>query len=150
MPQTLTDKNSLVTQALVDLLKTKWEYIGCQTRDAIYYGDQARYPSFPSLAVEAAPQDRQLNQTGLQQRIGFTMFIMVYHGLLKGAEERKKDTDEIAERVVETLHDDRQLDGLVIHGHVTGVEPGFINRGGLLMVHRITWEGISNHVIPRS
>jgi hypothetical protein len=149
MTLTLTDRNSVVTQAIVDLLKNNWEVIGCPGPDDIYYGDQSRYPRTPSIAVEPTTQPRELNQTGLQQRIQFSIYIFVYHGPVKRTEVRKKEIDEIAERTVGVLHTDRRLNGLVIHGHPTSVEPGFVSRGGTLQeVHRILWEGISNHTMP--
>ncbi|MHA2047127.1 MAG: hypothetical protein ACW99G_20235 [Candidatus Thorarchaeota archaeon] len=144
----LTDKPSVVNQALVDLLVKDWEGIGCELKSDIYYGDQSRYPRFPSISVEAAPTERVLNQTGLQQRILFTSSIMAYYGPIVNAEERWKESDELAERVIAQLHTDRRLGGLIIHGHPTNSEPGFVNRGGLLTVHRITWEGISNFTMP--
>ena len=145
----LTDANSVVTQALVDLLKGDWDTLGTPSKKDIYYGDQPLYPRFPSLAVESQPQNRNLNQTGLQQRIQFTMSIMALTGGLKGMEERRKSADEFAERVVTRLHTDRTLGGIVIHGHATSVEPGFVTRGGsLLVAHLITWEGISNYTMP--
>ena len=145
----LTDANSVVTQALVDLLIGDWSTIGVPTKKDIYYGDQTLYPRFPSLAVESSPQERELYQTGLQQRISFTMSILAFHGGLKGVSERRKDTDEFAERVLTRLHTDRTLGGLIINGTATSVEPGFVARGGsLLVTHLITWEGISNFTMP--
>lgn len=144
---TLTDKNSVVTQAIVDWLRDDWDKYAA-TLDDIYFGDQARYARFPSISVESGPLVRDLNQTGLQQRISFTMYVLVFHGGLKEAELRKKEVDEVTELVVERLQANRQLDGLIIHGHVTNVEPGFAQRGGqLLTTHRITWEGISNYTM---
>ncbi len=145
----LTDANSVVTQALVDLLVGDWDTLGVPSKKDIYYGDQPMYPRFPSLAVESNPLERELNQTGLQQRIFFTMSILAFHGGLKTASERRKDNDEFSERVVSRLHTDRTLGGIVIHGHATSVEPGFVQRGGsLLVTHLITWEGISNFTMP--
>ncbi len=145
----LTDANSVVVQALVELLEGDWATIGTDSKKDIYYGDQPLYPRFPSLAVEPSPQTRELNQTGLQQRIRFSMGIMAFSGGLKGMEKRKKEADELAQRVVTRLHTDRTLGGLVIHGHATGVQPGFAQRGGaLLVVHLITWDGISNFTMP--
>ncbi len=145
----LTDANSVVTQALVDLLVEDWDTLGVPSKKDIYYGDQPLYPRFPSLAVEANPQERELNQTGLQQRIRFSISILAFHGGLKSASERRKDNDEFSERVVTRLHTDRTLGGKVIHGHATSIEPGFVPRGGgLLVTHLITWKGISNFTMP--
>lgn len=148
MTATLTDRNSLVTQALVDLLRDHWEEIPCERPDDIYYGDQSKYARYPSIGVESGDQDRELNQTGLQERINFAMYILVVYGPIKGLEERRAEIDEITERCVGILHTDRRLGGLVIHGSVAAVEPGFVVRGGALQtVHRITWNGISNNYI---
>ncbi len=145
----LTDKNSIVAQALVDLLKGDWSGIGVPEKRDIYYGDQLLYPRFPSVAVEASPQEREIQQTGLQQRIRFSMAILVVHGGLKGLSERRKDTDELAERVVDRIHTDRTLDAIVINGNISTVEPGFVSRGGsLLVTHLVTWTGLSNFTMP--
>lgn len=146
---TLTDQIHTVTQALVDLLIADWDKYAA-TKDDIFYGDQAKYARFPSIAVESAPVERTLNQTGLQQRIGFTMYVLIFHGGLRDAQERRKMADETAEKVVVQLQSDRQLGGLIIHGHVTNLEPGYTSRGGqLLVTHRATWEGISNYTMER-
>lgn len=149
MTLTLTDKNSEVAQALVDLLRNHWEEIPVSGPDDIYYGDQAQYPRYPSIAVDPAAQDRELNQTGLQERIMFEMYILVVHGPVKGMEDRQFEVDSVTERCVGILHTDRRLGGRVIHGSVSTVEPGFAVRGGALqIVHRITWNGISNAYMP--
>ena len=145
----LTQKNSEVAQALVDLLQDDWQTIGTEKKSDIYYGDQLLYPRFPSVAVEASPQEREIQQTGLQQRIRFTMGIIVVSGGLKGMSERRKDADELAERVVDQIHTDRTLGAIVINGIITSIEPGFITRGGALLVtHLVTWEGLSNFTMP--
>ena len=145
----LTEKNSEVAQALVDLLQADWDTIGVPNKDDIYYGDQQLYPRFPSVAVESAPQDREIQQTGLQQRIRFHMAIICVTGGLKDMAKRRKDADELAERVVDQIHTDRTLGAIVINGNITNIEPGFITRGGALLVtHLVTWEGLSNFTMP--
>ena len=145
----LTDYNSVVAQALVDLLKDNWSGIGVLEKRDVYYGDQLLYPRFPSVAVEASPQERELQQTGLQQRIRFSMAILAVHGGLKGLSERRKDTDEFAERVVDQIHTDRTLGAIVINGNISSIEPGFVSRGGsLLVTHLIAWTGLSNFTMP--
>lgn len=147
----LTDDQGVVAQALVDLVRKDWSNIGFPTKDDIYYGDQERYPRFPSLAVEPAPTERQLYQTGLQEKIDFTMYLLLFHGPIATTSDRRKETDTLAQSVVDQLHTDRKLGGLVVHGHPTNVEPGFFARGGAMLVaHRITWTGTSRHLMPAS
>jgi hypothetical protein len=146
----LTDKLAVVGQAIKDLLVDDWDGIGVATKADIYYGDQNRYPRTPAISVEMAPQDRELNQTGLQQRIYLRAYIMAIHSPIAEAEKRWKETDEFADKVVAQLHSDRTLGGIVIHSNVTGVEPGAIRRGGMLAVHRISWEALSNYTMPKS
>src|SRR3990172_8212185 len=105
----LTDRNSVVTRALVDLLVGDWDGIGVATKEDVYYGDQDRYPRFPAISVESGSQSRELNQTGLQQRIGFTMFCLVYHGPIASISRNREETDAIAEGVVTRLQTDRRL-----------------------------------------
>ena len=150
---TLTDSLPLVTQALVDLLISKWMDIGLASQDDVYYGDQFKYPRFAAIAVEAAPVDRDLQQTGLQQRITFTHYFLIYHGSIRDLEGNRKEADQLTHRTITVLNQPevRQLDGLIIHGHVDTVEPGYANRGGALLVtDRLTWTGLSNYTMPRS
>lgn len=145
---TLTDKSAVVGQALKELLIADWDGIGVATKSDVYYGDQSKYPRTPAVSVEMAPQDRQLNQTGLQQRIVLRAYIMAIHSPLAAAEKRWEETDEFADRIVTQLHTNRTLGGLVINGYVTGIEPGALRRGGMLAVHRISWEALSNYTMP--
>lgn len=148
MPE-LTDKVSDVTDALIDLLKGNWEKYA-DTKDDIYYGEQSKFPRYPAITVESAPQNRELQQTGLQQRISYTFYITVYHGLIKSVEGNKRGADLASEAIVDQLHSNRKLNGLVIHGSVTSNEPGFATRGGALVAaNRITWTGISNYTMPK-
>lgn len=144
MPNTLTDRTSVVTQALVDLIRTKYHQMGMSSEDDVYYGDQSRYPRFPSVAVEPGPQERTLKATGLQQRVSFDLSIFVYHGPLVSQSYNAKQTDALAETLIDIVHSDRQLGGYLIHSHITAIEPGAVRRGGaLLVVHRLTWSGMS-------
>jgi hypothetical protein len=140
---TLTSKISEVNQALVDLLKESWNEIGANGPDDIYYGDQAKYPRFPSFAIEVGDRANTLYQTGLQTEVEFRAFIMIFHAPIANISSTKKERDELSESVEDIVHTDRRLGGLVVHGHITRIEPGIADRGGLMHTTRLTWEGQS-------
>lgn len=147
MVLTLTDKLSVVTQYIVDLLRENWYGVTATDKD-IYYGDEPKYPRYPSVAVEAGPHLSPLTQTGLQMQHEFTIYILIIHAPITDQQTAKKDTDQRAEAVRDILHTDRRLGGLVIHGHVGEIEPGFVTRGGeKLVASRLTWTGISKSTI---
>ena len=139
----LTKDPSVVIQALVDLLRTNWETIETPSETDIYYGDQNRYPRFPSLSVVNIGTDRPLYQTGLQMQVEFQAYVLVYHAIIGSESDLKKKCDERSEIVVGVIESDRKLGGLVVHGHVTRMEPGVASRGDLLTATRLTWEGQS-------
>lgn len=140
----LSDKISVITQAYVDLLRSKWEELGLAGPEDVYYGDQARYPRTPSIAVFNSSLERQLSQTGMQARVSVSTWIMIFHMPLKDASAAQKETDEYAEKVEQILHSDRKLGGLLIHSHVARNEPGAAERGGtLLRATRLSVSGLS-------
>lgn len=150
MPNTLTDRTSVVTQALVDLIRKNFHVMGMSSEDDVYYGDQSRYPKFPSVAVEPGPQEREMKATGLQQRVSFDVSIYVYHGPIASQSSNSKATDVLAETLIDIVHSDRQLGGYLIHSHITAIEPGAARRGGaLLEVHRLQWSGLSQAIMEK-
>lgn len=140
----LSDKISILTQGYVDLLRSKWEDLGLTDPKDVYYGDQARYPRTPSLAVQAGNIRRDLNETAVQTLNELTMFIMVYHSPFSNPEKSQKEADEYAEKVEDIVHANRTLDKKLIHAHVSNHEPGAAERGGtLLRVTRLTITGLT-------
>ncbi len=139
-----TDTLTTPTQAIIDLLKQKWNTLGLSTPDDIYYGDEARYLRYPAIAVE--PTSLQAEPTSTQMRMTntFIIYVFVYEGSLKNQEVKRKDRDERAEAVRDRIHTDRTLGGILAHINVTNIEPGIsIVAQEHVLASRLTLEGIS-------
>jgi hypothetical protein len=133
--------SSTLTQEVVDLLEADVS-LGLK---AVYYGDQAAIPFFPSVTVEAGTKDRRYNQTGLQYSVEVPIYIMLYHGKAIDISVLRKEADELAEAVQSRLLLYRKLNfsgtDLVTSSLVTSLEPGFGTRNNVqLFVHRLTLE----------
>ena len=136
----LTENPSEVAQHIIDML----EGTPSLGLTAVYYGDQERIPSTPCAAVETGPLNRTLAGASFRTDNTITIFVLLYLAKLQDVQATRKQVDELAEAVMDVLHADINMGGLVIHGHVTSMEPGYAIRGGALMrAARITWTGLS-------
>jgi hypothetical protein len=140
----MTGDPSEVTLAIKDLLQDNQQMLGL---NGIYYGDQERIPTTPAVAVEAGPYTAELMPSRV--RHNFSVFLLIYHSKLQDGQTTKLECDQFAERVRDLLHGHRTLDGLVIHGFVSAMDPGYALRAGaLLRANRVTWDAISHTVLP--
>lgn len=136
-----------VTQALVDLLRDSWQDLQLETPEDVFYGDQPMLAHHPSITVEGTNVDRPLTGTGMITTEEYTIFIMVYHSSIKVGSVTKKELDEYKDLVVNKIHSEKKLGG-VIHGHVVQEESGTADRSGTLMrAYRLRWEGMSRKQI---
>jgi hypothetical protein len=139
----LTDKPSVVVQAHVNLLITNKIALGLAD---VFYGDQALIPRTPSVCVEAGPFDQEANRVGgrLATENTFRDYLLVYVGKVQDVQANYKKSLELAEAIRDLLNLDLQLGGLVVHGYVRSIEPGYVRkRDALLKVERILWQGMS-------
>lgn len=134
---------SVVTQALVDLLRDKWQDLQLNGPDDVFYGDQAMLPHHPAITVEGTSLSRPLTGTGMVTTETISVVIMIYHSSVKSSTVTKKEIDEYKDLVVNVLHSNKKVGG-VIHGHVSEEESGVAERSGtLLRGYRLRWEGMS-------
>lgn len=139
---------SEVTQALVDLLRDNWVTLELETEEDVYYGDQPKLAHHPSITVEGTVVERPLTNTGMVVTKEFNVFIMIYHSALNNISVKRKEVDEYYEGVVDLIHTDKKLGGLVVHGHVIRDEVGAADRGGTLMrTIRLTYQAINRESI---
>ena len=139
-----TDTLTTPTQAIIDLLEQKWKPLGLSTPDDIYYGEEARYPRYPAIAVEPGPLDAEPTSTQMRMTNSFTIFVFVYEGSLKNQEVKRKDRDLRAEAVRDHIHTDRTLGGILAHINVTTIEPGIsLVAQDHVLASRLTLQGIS-------
>ena len=136
-----------VTQAVVDTLRDKWQHLQLESPDDVYYGDQAMLAHHPSITVEGTNVDRPLTGTGMITTETYTIFIMIYHSSIKVSTITKKEIDEYKDLVVNVLHSDKKIGG-VIHGHVSQEESGVAEKAGtLLRGYRLRWDGTARKQI---
>lgn len=140
-----TDDYYTVAKSMLALLEARAPELGLEK---VWYGDQQRVSEFPSAAVEPAPTEYSRYGTGHQYAIQFNLAIMVYYAQVVSEEELKEESDAFAMRVMRAVNSDRNLDGLIVHGNVTRVEPGLARRSGAkFRATRIFWEGIGRAMI---
>jgi hypothetical protein len=73
-----------------------------------------------------------------------SVYVMVYHSTLQDQQKTTREALVIAEGIMDLLHTDLQFGGLVVHGWVTAVEPGYADkRGAWYRTVRLTWEGLT-------
>lgn len=141
---TLTDNLVLVTQAVVDLLEAD-QSLGLQK---VWYGDQDRVPFTPCAAVESGGTESAPPSPTYWTQHELTIYVMVYFAKITSQSELKKEADQYGEKVKDAIHRNKNLNGLVVHGNVTAVEPGIARRGGAkLRATRLTVRYISKTII---
>lgn len=138
-----TDRVSLVVQAHVDLITSRKATLGLAD---VWYGDQSRLPRTPADCVDAGPMERTLNRAtgkgGTENT--FRIYHLIYLGKVQDVQANLKQAQELAESIMTVLHEDITLGGLVLHGFVTTIEPGFVRKGDALMkVQRLAWHGMN-------
>lgn len=136
----LTDSITAITQAVVDLLEAD-QSLGLKK---VWYGDQDRIPFTPCATVESGGMDSVLAATNYWTTHEVQVFVMVYFAKITNQSDLKRETDEFAEKVRDTVHRNKTLNGLVVHGNITRIDPGVARRGGAklratqLTIHYIT------------
>lgn len=70
----------------------------------------------------------------------FEIYVIVFHARVDNQrEDTRKEADKYAEQVRDSIHKNKQLNGLVYQGWVTRIDPGTMGRGGgRFRAHRLT------------
>jgi hypothetical protein len=70
----------------------------------------------------------------------FEIYVVVFHARVDTTrEDTRKEADKFAEKVRDSIHQNKTLNGLVYQGWVTRIDPGTIGRGGgRFRAHRLT------------
>jgi hypothetical protein len=146
----LTDRVSVLSEYVHDLLTTNADMLGLEV---VYDGDQKLIHKTPAVAVEAGGKQRELVGMPTQTNANMTIYVMVYVGKVNNTQSNYRDALLLAETIEDLLHADRDpetgrpLQGLLIWGMVTAVEPGFAQRGNTVYrTTRLTYEGFSKVV----
>jgi hypothetical protein len=136
---THTDSIVVVVDYMIDKFKSNAGALGLKE---VFYGDQELIPATPAITVEGQRKTRELETTShrTMNNIGVTM--MLYHSGMQDTQVTQRDVEVLAEQVEALLHQDVVLGGLVIHGHVVEIEPGYADRSRVLLrAARIVWRG---------
>jgi hypothetical protein len=125
------------------ILEAEQENLGIM---AVYYGRTEKIPDYPAICVEGGTKRRALSGEGASRKfaIDLAVELYVYFGTIDSAQENTRENELLTERVEDVLHQHFSLDGAVIFGFVTRIEPGVSYRGETMVkVSRITWEARS-------
>jgi hypothetical protein len=115
----------------------------------ILYGDQSRVGVTPTVCVESGPTVRALAGVPRRTENDLITYILIYWAKVQDNQLDKLQAEQCAEGIVRYLDTLPTLErsgdgGILIHGYVTGVEPGYSykNQGKTLMhAVRLTWTG---------
>lgn len=147
LPYENTDNSVEIAKHIQGMLET-WGEI---PTDNIAYGDQTLIPRTPFVCVETGPMRSELAGVSYMMQNDHTVYLMVYHINLQdppGEQKTREECDQMAYDIRTLLHTDKQMGGLVIHGHVTNLDPGYATRSNkLLKMTRITWSGLTKKMI---
>lgn len=79
----------------------------------------------------------------------FEVFLIIYVGeITAGVQTTRLESERLGEKVMDVLHEDVTMGGLVHHGYVHSLEPGYsIKAKALVRAVRITWRGESKTLI---
>jgi len=116
---------------------------------AVYYGSERLIPEFPSITVESSTFTRSLAGQGSTHKwaVDFTTIIHLFYGKVQSAVLNQREVELLAQQIRDKLDDDFYLNGLVVFGAVTRMEPIVLGTPEVMLrTIRITWEGTSRHL----
>jgi hypothetical protein len=119
----------------------------------VWFGDDAsaKLPHTPAATVEGAPKAREYNGAPRRTMNTMDLYVMIYHDKIADVQDNARNAMRRAEAVEAVLHEDAQLNGLVIDSMVISNEPGTADRGGNLMsASRLTFRARSQTLLPYS
>lgn len=149
---------SEVAQRIFDLINHVTNKANLITADGtLFYGDQDRLPTSPTVCVEAGPTVRPMASAakpGGMVENQHEAYILVYYGSVQSNQDNKIEAEQLAEGIVAFFDSNVRLEGpageegIVIHGWCTSIDPGYsIKEGTLWTAVRIVWQGISKTVL---
>lgn len=118
----------------------------------VYYGEQDRYPSVPSYAVEPVEKRRDLESMKLQRiyDIYFTCQVIGYLSLVdRSTQEIREEIDLLGEKAESILNADHTLGGLTMDLVVETLESGYAYKeSGKYKAVILTVRGKSREGLP--
>jgi len=149
---------SEVGQRLLDLLNDNGEILfGGQAGVDFqtFYGDQNRIGVTPTVCVESGETTRALAGVPSRTENQLVAYIIIYWAKVDSNQVTKLEAEQCAETVTRFLDKNLTLDrnadgGIVIHGFVTSINPGYTYRNQgqtLYQTVRLTWVGKSKTML---
>jgi hypothetical protein len=133
---TFTDKVSIIGPALETYVNTA--NLGLQK---VWYGDDDELiPETPAVLIVPDGKERELTNTGHVTLNSFKFILTVFHSRLTSSNVTRKECDALAEALEDHLHENKRLNGLLLHSYVRLSEFGVAARGTVMMkATRLTW-----------
>jgi hypothetical protein len=121
----------------------------------ILYGDQSRIGVTPTVCVEAGATTRTLAGVPSRTQNDHVTSILIYWAKVDSNQVTKLQSEQAGEATARYLDDNLTLErggdgGIVIHGYVTSIEPGYRFRDkGQNLYHsvRLTWQGKTKTIL---
>jgi hypothetical protein len=113
----------------------------------ISYGDEILLPEYPALVLTAERPIQTRDHATRQFHRTFTCDLWLFHAKLSvGRKVRTREDIQLARKMERFLNADRTLDGHIIFGHVTDMQPIVIGRitgrkGDGVIGTRLIWQG---------
>jgi hypothetical protein len=131
-----TSSLPVLAQYLLDKVETDKVSLGVVD---VFYGDQNRFPNYPTVCVEPSDKDRELHGAPRRTQVDTTIYILIYHGKVQDVRQNLKECDILAEAVEALVHADPDLGDQVIHSLVTRVESGYATKAdSIVRASRLT------------
>lgn len=145
---TLANKLSVVSAGMLALMQANATNWGVQE---VKEGPYDLIGGTPTIVVTPDSQLRSFaGAAGIQTlrtQNDYRLIILFHHCRFQSMEMNFRQCMERAELVVDKIHEDKTLGGLVINGMVTQQQTGVTGfRQTLLMSTRITWEGMTRNI----
>jgi len=113
----------------------------------ITYGDEQLLPEYPALVLTAERPTRTRQHATRQWHREFFCDMWLFHAnLSRSRRVRTKEDIQMARKLERFLNADRTLDGHIIFGFVTDLQPIVIGRvtstkGNAVIATRLSWQG---------
>lgn len=138
-----TANASVVARAVIDLLKAD---LSLGLRDVLGDVPDRISTGTPVAAVTTGPTTSGGGDNAGYPTLNywtnhtFEIYVVVFYARVDTTrEDTREDADYFAEKVRDSLHQNKTLNGLVYQGWVTRIDPGVIGRGGgRFRAHRLT------------
>jgi len=152
MPNYATYHAQDIVQGVFDTLSTAASSLGIAVNSGaasgydVFYGDQTNIPRTPTICVEPGTLTRTLDGAATPPPTlnEFEVLILVYLQELGGIQTLEKSKDLLLDQVVDVMHEDWTLGGLLVFGYCHTIDPGYAMRGNKLMrCGKISYRGMN-------